>query len=295
MTDIVLVLAWLVLAHLLADFAFQNDWIALNKGQGGRTGALALATHGFHVTLCLVPAMLAFGAPGILYVAVVVASHMGVDAWKVRATRRANADAVAQAELRRATGVMQPGSGLGDAWTPWPGILFLLDQLFHGVFAIGGWLVILAGVAFTPQFRDLVNAVLRDADRTVVHAVVLAAVVVVSLFIVNTRGGYYLVMAMISPRAVAGDPAAAAAVPAGAEARISATVVALERLLIVAAVLAGAELLAVAVLAIDALVRVRRLDDRGFVDWYLVTQATSVLLAVVSALVARGALATLGG
>ncbi len=36
MTDDVLVLAWLVLAHLIADFVLQNDWIAINKATGGR-------------------------------------------------------------------------------------------------------------------------------------------------------------------------------------------------------------------------------------------------------------------
>ena len=37
MTDAVLVLAWLVFAHLLADFVLQNDWIAGNKVEYVRT------------------------------------------------------------------------------------------------------------------------------------------------------------------------------------------------------------------------------------------------------------------
>ena len=53
MTDTVLVLAWLVLAHLVADFVLQNDWIAINKATGGRNGWAALSVHGFHVGLCL--------------------------------------------------------------------------------------------------------------------------------------------------------------------------------------------------------------------------------------------------
>ena len=64
MTDTVLVLAWLVLAHLIADFVLQNDWIAINKATGGRLGWAALNVHGFHVGLCLVPAALAWGWRG---------------------------------------------------------------------------------------------------------------------------------------------------------------------------------------------------------------------------------------
>ena len=48
-TDTVLVLTWLVFAHLVADFVLQNDWIAMNKATGGREGWRALGVHGFHV------------------------------------------------------------------------------------------------------------------------------------------------------------------------------------------------------------------------------------------------------
>ena len=41
-TDTVLVLTWLVFAHLVADFVLQNDWIAMNKATGGREGWRAL-------------------------------------------------------------------------------------------------------------------------------------------------------------------------------------------------------------------------------------------------------------
>ena len=81
MTDTALVLAWLVFAHLVADFVLQNDWIAVTKGQGGAEGRKALGVHGFHVGLCLSPAILAFGLPGLVYVAVVVTTHVLVDRW----------------------------------------------------------------------------------------------------------------------------------------------------------------------------------------------------------------------
>ena len=61
--DTVLVLTWLVFAHLVADFVLQNDWIAMNKATGGSEGWRALGVHGFHVGICLVPAVLAFGLP----------------------------------------------------------------------------------------------------------------------------------------------------------------------------------------------------------------------------------------
>jgi uncharacterized membrane protein len=101
MTDTVLVIAWLVLAHLVADFVLQNDWIAINKGGGGRTGWAALGTHGFHVGLCLVPVVFAFGVPGIVYIALVVITHMLVDRWKVRATRRAASKETRQGTVTR--------------------------------------------------------------------------------------------------------------------------------------------------------------------------------------------------
>ena len=207
MTDTVLVIAWLVLAHLVADFVLQNDWIAINKGAGSRTGWAALGTHGFHVGLCLVPVIFAFGVPGIVYVALVVITHMLVDRWKVRATRRAERSAQDAARTRLAATGDAPDSGLGSAWTPWPGMLFVADQVLHLTIAIVAWLVILEGVPLQQGFVDVVNTILRDWDRATVNAVVLTTVVLVSLFLVNTRAAYYFVLALVSPRWVPADPA----------------------------------------------------------------------------------------
>jgi len=214
MTDTVLVIAWLVLAHLVADFVLQNDWIAINKGGGGRTGWAALGTHGFHVGLCLVPVVFAFGVPGIVYIALVVITHMLVDRWKVRATRRAERSAQDAARTRPSAAGDAPESGLGGAWSPWPGMLFVADQLLHLTIAIVAWLVILEGVPLLQGFVDVVNTILRDWDRTTVHAVILTSVVLVSLFLVNTRAAYYFVLALVSPRWVPDEPAAPAPEPA---------------------------------------------------------------------------------
>jgi hypothetical protein len=201
-TDTVLVIAWLVLAHLLADFVFQNDWIALNKGLSGRRGLVPLLVHGLLVSICLLPVALAYGARGVAYIVVIALSHVLVDRWKVYATRRA--EATAQAEARRRIGLTgeAPPSGMGAAWTPWPGLLFLGDQALHLTFVLVGWLVLLQGEPITAGFTDFVNTVLRGWDRATVHAVLLTGVVLVSLFIANTRAAYYFVLALVSPREV---------------------------------------------------------------------------------------------
>ena len=109
--------------------------------------------------------MLAFGLPGLVYLVLVVVSHMLVDRWKVQATRRAEGRAQAAALARMERTGEVPTSGLGGAWTPWPGMLFLADQALHMTFAIVGWLVILYGVPLTAVWVDVVNLVLRDWNR----------------------------------------------------------------------------------------------------------------------------------
>jgi hypothetical protein len=373
MIDPVLVIAWLVLAHLVADFVLQNDWIALNKGGGSRTGWAALGVHGFHVGLCLVPVVLAFGVPGVAYVALVVVTHMAVDRWKVRATRRAERNAQDAARARMAATGDAPDSGLGSAWTPWPGMLFVADQVLHLTIAIVAWLVILDGVPLLQGFVDVVNTILRDWDRATVNAVILTSVVLVSLFLVNTRAAYYFVLALVSPRWVPDTPAVHApetatapsappgpapsgytvrvgplvatvepgvataasgaastaapsakpsagpstsgptsaaqvapaspsaesparprsSVPTGAPARIGATIGALERLLIVAFVLVGAEAAVGFVIAAKTIARFKQLDDRGFAEYYLLGTLASVSVALASAIIAKAALVTL--
>ena len=214
MIEPVLVIAWLVFAHLVADFVLQNDWIAINKAQGGRTGWAALLVHGGHVALCLVPVVLAFGVPGLAYLVLVAGTHVLVDRWKVIATRRSDAAAQAAARRRLAAGASPPPSGLGAAWTPWPGMLFLADQALHLTFAIVGWLILLEGVGPTGPFLAFTDALFRDWDPATVHAVLLTGVVLTSLFIVNTRGAYYFVLALVSPREVQPELAGTVTPPA---------------------------------------------------------------------------------
>jgi uncharacterized protein DUF3307 len=201
-TDTVLVLAWLVFAHLVADFVLQNDWIAINKATGGRNGWAALSVHGFHVGICLVPAALAYGVRGLVYLLVVALTHMAVDRWKVKATRRSEKQALDAARRRHAGKPDSTPSGLGVAWTPWPGMLFAADQALHLTIATVGWLVFLAAVPFTQVWLDVVNRIVGSYNLATVHAVVLTTVVMVSLFLVNTRAAYYFVLALVSPREI---------------------------------------------------------------------------------------------
>jgi hypothetical protein len=351
-TDTALVLVWLVFAHLVADFVLQNDWIAINKGTGGQTGWAALGVHGFHVALCLAPSALAFGAPALVYIALVVVTHVLVDRWKVQATRRAERAALDAARRRLAGTGQSPASGLGSAWTPWPGMLFIADQVLHLTIAIGGWLILLEGVAIQPSFADVVDQALRSWDRAMVHAVALTGVVLVSLFLVNTRAAYYFVLALVSPRELPdtttpGEPALPAtaaapaptgytvrvgplvatvepgvappgddgprhasaapvtaappnpearpapSVPSGAPARIGATIGALERLLIVAFVVVGAEVAVGFVIAAKTIARFKQLDDRGFAEYYLLGTLASVSVALGSAIIAKAVLGTI--
>ncbi len=135
-----------------------------------------------------------------MYVVVVALTHMAVDRWKVRATRRSERSALEAAVRRHAGRPDTTPSGLGVAWTPWPGMLFLADQGLHLTIAIVGWLVMLQGIALSSMFVDAVNRVLGVWDRATVHAVVLTGVVMVSLFLVNTRAAYYFILALVSPR-----------------------------------------------------------------------------------------------
>ena len=307
--DTTLVVVWLVFAHLVADFVLQNDWIAINKANGTREGYRALFAHGFHVSLCLVPAVLAFGVPGLVYLVLVAVSHMLVDRWKVQATRRAELAAQAQAIARRdQTGFLVP-SGLGGAWTPWPGMLFLADQALHMTFALVGWLIILESVPLTAQWVDVVNMVLRTFDRTAVHALILTSVVFISVFLVNTRGAYYFAMALLSPRELRHEPAADGAatpvapvpvvpaptnaVPVGAPLRIESTIAAFERLLIVTFVMLGSVVGVAVVVALRVAARWRQLEDRGYVEYFLLGTLASASVAVASGLLAAAALGSL--
>jgi hypothetical protein len=326
MADATLVLAWLVLAHLAADFLFQTESMVADKFTGGRRGWRGLLAHVATVGICLVPVALAFGLPGLGLLVVVTIGHALIDRWKVRATRRAESRALAAAHRRHETAST---SGLGPAWTPIPGALFIVDQVAHLALIGAAWLVLVSVAPLVPAFVEAVDRVLGSADRETVHHAVMVGVVLVSVVIVNVRAGALFVATLVRPRETVGghdamdEPttltstprswrfrlgtvvATAEAVPpataprprivapGASPAQLGATIGVLERLLIVTFVLTGSSAAVGFVVAAKTLARFKQLDDRDFAEYYLLGTLASVAVAVGSGLAAAAALGTL--
>jgi len=197
MTDPVLVLAWLVLAHLAADFLFQTGWIVRAKSDHGARALRGLLAHGAVVAICLIPVGLAWGGPGWAFLAISALLHMGIDRSKVLLTRRTAAAALIAAHGRH-EGV-QPSDHLGRAWTPWPAGLFIADQLVHLVFAFVAWAYLLSGADLQPGWISAVNTVVGGFDPATVHAVTSTVVVVSSLVIANVVGAALFVSILVRP------------------------------------------------------------------------------------------------
>ena len=195
--DPILVLAWLALAHLVADFVLQTDAIAAAKSStGGRAWQGTLA-HAIGVSVCLIPLALAFGGLGLLALVAITLSHLVIDRTKVVATHRAEARALAEA-ARRHEG-RAPAAGLGRAWTPLPAAYFALDQLAHLVVIGIAWAVFLAGQPTTAGWTSAIDSLLAGRDLEVVHRVVLYSVVVGALLIANVRAGALFVATLVRP------------------------------------------------------------------------------------------------
>ncbi|HEY7522369.1 MAG TPA: DUF3307 domain-containing protein [Candidatus Limnocylindrales bacterium] len=322
----VLVLAWLVLAHLVADFVLQTDAIVADKVAAPRHRRWrGLMAHGGIVAGCLLPFAIAFGAAGVATLLTILSSHVIIDRWKVRATRHAEALALSEARHQRGDG---EAAALGPGWTPMPAALFVLDQVFHALAIVLAWAVFLASATPIEPFTEATARLTAGRDPAAVHAITLVGVVAVSLVIVNVRAGAFFVATLVRPREtvegleVPDDPAApprgrgwrlrigpleavaepdaggrlAAQAPApatSAPARIGATIGILERLLIVVFVLTGSQAAVGFVIAAKTLARFRLLDDRNFAEYYLLGTLASVAVAVASGLVASAALATI--
>jgi hypothetical protein len=197
--DATLVIAWLVFAHLAADFVLQTGGIARAKAASGGAGARGLLVHGLVVAACLVPFVFAFGGRGWLVLIVVTVSHVLIDWTKVVLTRRAEAAALAETRRRHETAGVAP-DGLGPAWTPVPAALFALDQLAHGIVLVVAWAAWLAQATLDPAFVERVSSLLAGWEPAAVHQVVGRAVVLASLLIVNVRAGALFVAVLVGPR-----------------------------------------------------------------------------------------------
>jgi hypothetical protein len=211
--DAILVLAWLVLAHLVADFIVQTSAVVTAKNSPGSRGWVGLGAHGLGVAACLIPIALAFGVPGLWVLIAITASHLVIDRTKVLLTHRAQNRAVAAAD-RRHEGAAPP-AGLGRAWSPVPAAYFATDQLAHLAATGVAWAIWLSGQAPTVEWSTAIGNLFAGRDLTVVHDVILWLVVVASLLIANIRAGALFVATLVRPTelgaeigALAGEPAA---------------------------------------------------------------------------------------
>lgn len=199
----ILLLAWLLLAHLVADFVLQPGRMVRAKSAAGSRSLRGLVPHGAVVALCMVPMGLAFGTVGWLTVAVVTVAHALIDRGKVVLTRQAEAAALAAARRRD-----EPNggdvTGLGPGWTPWPAALFALDQVAHVGVLAGASFAVLAGATLEPGFRDIVAGWVAPWDPVAVHEAVLRAVIIAVLLIVNVRAGALFVAALVGSRTLGG-------------------------------------------------------------------------------------------
>ncbi len=310
--DPVLTLGWLVLAHLVADFILQTRSMARDKFLTGRRAWRGLAAHLVGVALCLVPVPVAFGLPGLVFLIAVLAAHAVIDRAKIVGTRHAEAVAIAHAHRVHETA---PGpEGLGSAWTPVPAALFVADQLAHLVVIGLAWAVWLSSAPLTAAWMSIAGAAVGGWDQAVVARSALVSVVLLDLVIVNVRAAAMFVATLVHPREVVTghEPQVEAAASSGRAGsaedvahsesaiepishvppptRIGATIGVLERLLIVAFVLSGAEAAIGLVVAAKTLARFKQLDDRQFAEYYLLGTLASVSVALGTGLLAAAAL-----
>jgi hypothetical protein len=202
--DHVLVLAWLLLAHLVGDFILQTGSMVSDKFASGPRRWRGLVAHGAGVGLALTPVVAVYGSPGAAFLVVVVVAHVIIDRWKIRATRHAEAVALAAARGRHESGGAE--AGLGPAWTPVPGALFVLDQVLHIAVTIAAWGLFLARAEPIEAYVRSAGNLVAGLDPASVHAAALATAVLLSLLIVNVRAGALFVAALVNPRqSVTGD------------------------------------------------------------------------------------------
>jgi hypothetical protein len=197
-SETTLILAWLVLAHLVADFLLQTDGMVSDKFSPGRRGWRGLFLHAGAVAVCLLPVAAVYGGPGVAFLAVSTVGHVLIDRWKVRATRHAEAEALAEARRRH-----QPAGsveGLGPAWTPKPGALFVADQVAHMILLGVAWLGLLARAQPLPWFTEAADQVVRRVDASALHSATLIGVVLVAVLIVNVRAAALFVATLVHPR-----------------------------------------------------------------------------------------------
>lgn len=284
MTDAILLLAWLVLAHLVADFLLQTDSMATRKFGHGAEATRALGMHLGLLGLVHLPLVVVFGWRGLLFVVLTVGSHLVLDRAKIVLTRRVEPAPASGREPSAEEAATGPS--FDRAWSPVPGALFAFDQLAHLSVLLLGWTLVLAGAEPVRLVAEVVSRFSGDLTPDGFHRVVLAAVVISALLIVNVRAASLFVAMLVRP------PGAQTDATRPSVARVGATIGILERLLICALVLGGAVEAIGLVIAAKTLARFKQLDDREFAEYYLLGTLASVAIAVASSLIAQAALTT---
>ena len=297
-TDPAIVIAWLLLAHLLADFVFQTRHMAVDKFGHGPRAWNALLSHVAVVALSLVPVVAIFGIPGLLFLVVSTLAHLVIDRAKIVLTRGAEASAIHAA--RASDAPEASAATLGGAWTPIPGALFIADQLAHLVVLFLAWLAFIAGTDPLPWVSGAVQALMGPMDPALFHRVVLGVVVVADLLLVNVRAASLFVATLVQPETVVtgrpGDEGGEATDTRqmhqgmASPAKLGATIGILERLVVVSLVLAGQAAAIGLVVAAKTLARFKQLDDRRFAEYYLLGTLASVAVALITGLVALSVL-----
>ncbi|MGH2466384.1 MAG: DUF3307 domain-containing protein [Candidatus Limnocylindrales bacterium] len=292
MADPIIVLAWLVLAHLAADFVLQTEWMATEKFRHSQRARVALAAHVAVVGLCLVPFMVAFGLPGAGLLGVVTLGHWVIDRSKIRITRQVEARALLAAGLHgRPAGRPLSADDLDRSWTAVPAFLFIADQLAHLTLMGLAWWAFVARAPLTSGWLAA-TAGLGGGDPSAFHHAVLFVVIGLALLIVNTKAGSLFVVTLVRPRAAvtgldgADHPRQAGPPPE----RVGQAIGVLERLLVVVLVLLRAEAAIGFVLAAKTIARFKQLDDREFAEYYLLGTLASISVAFFSGLLALAAL-----
>lgn len=292
----ILVLSWLVLCHLLADFVLQPGWVATRKFGRGPAAWRALGIHVAIVTAVAASIVLVYGLPGIAFVLVTGVTHLVIDRAKVELTLRMDtprAGTTAVATPPDPSGIPTDGVStdadetpeLIAGWSPMPGVWFLLDQVAHLAVLVLAWAALLATAEPLGWWQDLVSRIASHEDGTLVGRVVLVAIVGTALVIANVRAGNMFVGTLVrAPRPPVVDDARTSDGPSVA--RIGATIGVIERVLIAALVLAGGVATIGLVIAAKTLARFRQLDDRVFAEYYLLGTLASVAFAVITSLIA---------
>ena len=176
--DPILTLAWLVLAHLVADFVVQTRASSSPRTSRGRRGLAGTPR----------PRARRRALPRAGRARVRRARPLGPRRHRGHPRGHRPGEGPGHARGRGAsarggphagTRVAPPAAGLGRAWTPLPAAYFVADQVAHLAVIVVAWAIWLAGQAPTAEWSDAVEpGSLGSRDQAVVHEVSLVAVVV---------------------------------------------------------------------------------------------------------------------